>query len=79
MDARETALRQAYGHAVHWLASLCDHRAPARVLVDEIVPALGVDLPDGPILPADAVDLLVTATPPAHAEPRGGQGDVPAK
>jgi glutamate/tyrosine decarboxylase-like PLP-dependent enzyme len=64
MDARETALRQAYGHAVRWLASLSDRRVPAGASVDEIVRALGVELPDGPSTPADVVDLLVTACEP---------------
>ncbi|WP_412075201.1 pyridoxal phosphate-dependent decarboxylase family protein [Streptomyces xanthophaeus] len=64
MDAREAALRQAHGHAVRWLASLSDRRVPARASVDEIVHALGVDLPDGPGVPADVVDLLATACEP---------------
>ncbi|MFD3616533.1 pyridoxal phosphate-dependent decarboxylase family protein [Streptomyces sp. NPDC058676] len=64
MDERETALRQAYGHAVRWLASLSDRRVPARASVDEIVRALGAELPDGPSAPADVVDLLVTACEP---------------
>ncbi|MER5934204.1 pyridoxal-dependent decarboxylase [Streptomyces sp. NPDC002054] len=64
MDARETALRQAYGHAVRWLASLSDRRVPARASVDEIVRALGLELPDGPSSPADVVDLLATACEP---------------
>ncbi|MEU9378898.1 pyridoxal-dependent decarboxylase [Streptomyces sp. NPDC048255] len=64
MDAREAALRQAHGHAVRWLASLSDRRVPARASVDEIVRALGVDLPDGPGVPADVVDLLATACEP---------------
>ncbi|TPQ15803.1 pyridoxal phosphate-dependent decarboxylase family protein [Streptomyces sporangiiformans] len=64
MDARETALRQAYDHAVRWLASLSDRRVPAGASVDEIVRALGVELPDGPSAPADVVDLLVTACEP---------------
>lgn len=64
MDAREAALRQAYGHAVQWLASLSDRRVPARASVDEIVRALGAELPDGPSAPADVVDLLATACEP---------------
>ncbi|WP_217238466.1 pyridoxal-dependent decarboxylase [Streptomyces sp. AC555_RSS877] len=64
MDERETALRQAYGHAVRWLASLSDRRVPARASVDEIVRALGAELPDAPSAPADVVDLLVTACEP---------------
>ncbi|MDX3534535.1 pyridoxal-dependent decarboxylase [Streptomyces sp. MB09-01] len=64
MDAREAALRRAHDHAVRWLASLSDRRVPARASVDEIVRALGVDLPEGPSAPADVVDLLATACEP---------------
>lgn len=64
MDAREAALRQAHDHAVRWLASLSGRRVPARASVDEIVRALGAELPDGPGRPADVVDLLATACEP---------------
>ncbi|WP_328959889.1 hypothetical protein [Streptomyces virginiae] len=64
MDAREAALRQAHGHAVRWLASLSDRPVPARASVDEIVRALGAELPDAPSTPADVVDLLATACEP---------------
>lgn len=64
MDAREAALRQAHGHALRWLASLSDRRVPARASVEEIVRALGQELPDGPSPPADVVDLLATACEP---------------
>ncbi|MFF5933020.1 pyridoxal phosphate-dependent decarboxylase family protein [Streptomyces sp. NPDC012508] len=64
MDAREAALRQAYDHAVRWLASLSDRPVPARASVDEIVRALGTALPEGPSPPPDVVDLLATACEP---------------
>ncbi|MFD0141367.1 MULTISPECIES: pyridoxal phosphate-dependent decarboxylase family protein [unclassified Streptomyces] len=64
MDAREAALRQAYDHAVRWLASLSDRPVPARASVDEIVRALGTALPDDPSPPADVVDLLAAACEP---------------
>ncbi|MER6448685.1 pyridoxal phosphate-dependent decarboxylase family protein [Streptomyces venezuelae] len=64
MDEREAALRQAHGHAVRWLASLSDRPVPARASVDEIVRALGAELPDAPSAPADVVDLLATACDP---------------
>lgn len=64
MDARETALQQAYEHAVRWLASLSDRRVPADASVDDIVRALGATLPSGPSTPADVVDLLATACEP---------------
>ncbi|MXM63699.1 aminotransferase class V-fold PLP-dependent enzyme [Streptomyces sp. HUCO-GS316] len=64
MDAREAALRQAHEHAVRWLASLSERRVPAGASVDEVVRALGDDLPNGPSAPADVVDLMVTACEP---------------
>lgn len=64
MDAREAALRQAHDHAVRWLASLSDRPVPARASVDEIVRALGSDLPDRPTTPSDVVDLLAEACEP---------------
>ncbi|MFC8273280.1 pyridoxal phosphate-dependent decarboxylase family protein [Streptomyces sp. NPDC057271] len=64
MDAREAALRQAYDHAVRWLASLSDRPVPARASVDEIVRALGTALPEDPSPPADVVDLLAAACEP---------------
>ncbi|MFG2333984.1 pyridoxal phosphate-dependent decarboxylase family protein [Streptomyces sp. NPDC048604] len=73
MDARETALRQAHDHAVRWLASLPDRRVPARASVDEIVRALGSELPDAPSAPADVVDLLATACEPGLTAFPGGR------
>ncbi|WP_405792304.1 aminotransferase class V-fold PLP-dependent enzyme [Streptomyces sp. NBC_00029] len=64
MDEREAALRQAHGHAVRWLASLSDRPVPARAPVDEIVGALGSELPDAPSRPSEVVDLLATACEP---------------
>ncbi|MCX4545694.1 pyridoxal-dependent decarboxylase [Streptomyces sp. NBC_01565] len=64
MDARETALRHAYGHACRWLASLSDRPVPARASVEEIVRALGAALPDGPSPPSDVIDLMATACEP---------------
>ncbi|MCX4775979.1 pyridoxal phosphate-dependent decarboxylase family protein [Streptomyces sp. NBC_01264] len=73
MDAREAALRQAHGHAVRWLASLNDRRVPARASVDEIVRALGEELPGAPSTPADVVDLLATACEPGLTAFPGGR------
>ncbi|MFI7500960.1 pyridoxal phosphate-dependent decarboxylase family protein [Streptomyces sp. NPDC049687] len=73
MDARETALRQAYDHAVRWLASLSDRRVPASASVDGIVRALGADLPEGPSAPADVVDLMATACEPGLTAFPGGR------
>ncbi|TDU74032.1 pyridoxal-dependent decarboxylase [Streptomyces sp. KS 21] len=73
MDARERALQRAYGHAARWLASLSDRRVPARASIDEIVRALGAELPDGPSAPADVVDLLATACEPGLTAFPGGR------
>ncbi|MEU9252720.1 pyridoxal-dependent decarboxylase [Streptomyces sp. NPDC048270] len=73
MDAREAALRRAHGHAVRWLASLHDRRVPARASVDEIVRALGDELPDAPSPPADVVDLLAAACEPGLTAFPGGR------
>ncbi|WP_432752620.1 aspartate aminotransferase family protein [Streptomyces sp. JL2001] len=73
MDPREAALRQAYHHGVRWLTSLPDRPVPARATVDEIVRALGTDLPDGPSPPADVVDLLATACEPGLTAFPGGR------
>ncbi|MGW5347088.1 pyridoxal phosphate-dependent decarboxylase family protein [Streptomyces sp. NPDC004050] len=64
MDAREAALRRAHGHAVRWLASLSERRVPARASADEVVRALGTELPDGPGVPAEVVDLMAEACEP---------------
>ncbi|MFD7625843.1 pyridoxal phosphate-dependent decarboxylase family protein [Streptomyces sp. NPDC059851] len=64
MDAREAALRRAHGHAVRWLASLSERRVPARASVDEVVRALGTELPEGPGVPAEVVDLMAEACEP---------------
>jgi glutamate/tyrosine decarboxylase-like PLP-dependent enzyme len=73
MDAREAALRRAHDHAVRWLASLPDRRVPARATVDDVVRALGPDLPDGPTPPADVVDLLADACEPGLTAFPGGR------
>ncbi|MFG2295807.1 pyridoxal phosphate-dependent decarboxylase family protein [Streptomyces sp. NPDC048603] len=73
MDERETALGQAYEHALRWLAALPERRVPARASVEEIVRALGAALPDGPGTPAEVVDLLATACEPGLVAFPGGR------
>lgn len=73
MDAREKALQRAYGHATRWLAGLDERGVPARASVDEIVRALGAELPDGPSTPHDVVDLLATACDPGLTAFPGGR------
>ncbi|MGC0334320.1 glutamate/tyrosine decarboxylase-like PLP-dependent enzyme [Streptomyces sp. SAI-170] len=64
MDARERALFQAYNQALRWLAGLSDRPVPARAAAEDIVRALGTDLPAGPTPPDEVVDLLATACEP---------------
>lgn len=73
MDARQEALRRAYEHAAAWLASLDGRPVPARASVEEIVGALGAELPDGPCPPSDVVDLLATACEPGLTAFPGGR------
>ncbi|GHE64302.1 aspartate aminotransferase family protein [Streptomyces vinaceus] len=73
MDARQEALRRAYEHAAAWLASLDGRPVPARASVEEIVGALGAELPDGPSPPSDVVDLLATACEPGLTAFPGGR------
>ncbi|ROQ93895.1 glutamate/tyrosine decarboxylase-like PLP-dependent enzyme [Streptomyces sp. 2132.2] len=73
MDARQEALRRAYEHASRWLASLDGRPVPARASVEEIVGALGAELPDGPSPPSDVVDLLATGCEPGLTAFPGGR------
>ncbi len=60
----DSALDRAHRHAVDWLASLHDRPVPPRATADEVVLALGTDLPDGPTDPATVIDLLARACEP---------------
>ncbi|MFE9773332.1 pyridoxal phosphate-dependent decarboxylase family protein [Streptomyces sp. NPDC005931] len=73
MDARERALQQAYRHALRWLADLSERPVPARASVDQIVRALGSELPAGPSPAAEVVDLLATACDPGLTAFPGGR------
>ncbi|WP_128374364.1 pyridoxal phosphate-dependent decarboxylase family protein [Streptomyces cavernae] len=74
MDVREAALQRAHDHAVRWLGSLSDRRVPAGATVDDVVRALGAELPDAPAdTPADVVELLATACEPGLTAFPGGR------
>jgi glutamate/tyrosine decarboxylase-like PLP-dependent enzyme len=64
MDEREAALARAHEHTVSWLASLDDRPVPPQASVDEVIERLGTDLPDGPSVPSDVIDLLAEACDP---------------
>ncbi|MCB7136027.1 pyridoxal phosphate-dependent decarboxylase family protein [Cellulosimicrobium marinum] len=64
MDDRTEALRRADEHALAWLDSLATRPVPPRASVEDVVAALGTDLPDAPTPAPDVVDLLATACEP---------------
>lgn len=64
MDERDAALDRAHQHATTWLHALATRPVPPQATVDDVVAALGTDLPDGPTPAADVVDRLATACGP---------------
>lgn len=64
MDERDAALDRAHQHATTWLHALATRPVPPQATVDDVVAALGTDLPDRPTPAADVVDLLATACGP---------------
>lgn len=72
MDAREKSLNTAHRHADEWLASLATRSVPATATADEIIEALGADLPTAPTDAAEVVELLARASEPGLvASPSG--------
>jgi len=64
MTDRYSALDHAARHASGWLDSLATRPVPARATAAEIVKELGAELPDGPTLPHEVIDLLAGACDP---------------
>lgn len=64
MDDRDAALMRAHEHATAWLDSLATRPVPPQASVDDVVAALGTDLPVGPTAAPEVVDLLATACGP---------------
>jgi glutamate/tyrosine decarboxylase-like PLP-dependent enzyme len=64
MDEYAAALDRARRHTLDWLASLPDRPVPPRAGIDEVVEALGRDLPEAGTPAADVVDLLTAACEP---------------
>jgi glutamate/tyrosine decarboxylase-like PLP-dependent enzyme len=58
------ALDQALTHTLAWLASLPDRPVPPRATADELRSTLGGPLPDGPVDPAEVIDLLARGVEP---------------
>jgi glutamate/tyrosine decarboxylase-like PLP-dependent enzyme len=58
-DAFSPALQTAHDHALRWLESQATRPVPPQATVEQLLPLLGGQLPDGPTDAATVVDLLV--------------------
>jgi glutamate/tyrosine decarboxylase-like PLP-dependent enzyme len=58
------ALTRAVLHARRWLDDIPTRRVPARGSAEDAIARYGAALPDGPLEPADVVDLLAAAAEP---------------
>ncbi len=63
-DDTTAALDRAHHLAVQWLGSLAERPVPPQASIDEVVAALGTDLPQHGSSAADVVELLATACEP---------------
>jgi glutamate/tyrosine decarboxylase-like PLP-dependent enzyme len=61
MDQQSAALERAHRHALEWLSSLEDRPVPAQASIEQVIQALGADLPRGGSDAAVVVDLLAEA------------------
>lgn len=61
---RAKALARAHEHASAWLASVATRHVPPRASVEDVVAALGTDLPEGRRSAVETVDLLAEACEP---------------
>ena len=62
--AHQEALHRAHRLALGWLDSLDTRPVPPQAAIEQLVQALGPDLPDGPSDAADVVQLLADACDP---------------
>ncbi|HEX5917357.1 MAG TPA: aminotransferase class V-fold PLP-dependent enzyme [Nocardioides sp.] len=70
--APDEVLARAHQHAIAWLEALPDRTVPPAATVEEVVAALGEELPDGPTDPVEVIDLLArSAEPGLTAMPSG--------
>ncbi len=67
------ALDRAHAHAADWLASVPTRPIAAAATYDEMLVALGGDLPDGPTDPAEVIDTLAAAAEPGLAAMQSGR------
>ncbi len=64
-DLYDKALDRAATHAREWLAEVPGRPVPPQATADQVVAALGGELPEGPTDPADVIDLLARHVEPA--------------
>ncbi len=64
MTATSDALARAQAHASHWLESLPSRPVVPAASVEQVIDALGSDLPDQPTPAAEVLDLMATACEP---------------
>ncbi|ANS80099.1 Aromatic-L-amino-acid decarboxylase [Serinicoccus hydrothermalis] len=62
MSSYSRALEVAHEHALHWLGSLGDRPVPPQASIEELITALGPDLPQRGCPPEEAVALLAEAS-----------------
>jgi glutamate/tyrosine decarboxylase-like PLP-dependent enzyme len=72
-DVFAAPLDRAREHTDKWLAGLGDRPVPPRASIDELVEALGAELPEYPSDAAEVVDLLATACAPGLTAMPGGR------
>jgi len=73
MEPATNALDRAHQLAVDWLASLDGRPVPPQAGIDDVVAALGPDLPEGPTDAAMVVQLLADACEPGLTAMPGGR------
>lgn len=64
METATNALDRAHQLAAAWLASLGERPVPPQARIDDVVAALGPELPEGPTDAAEVVQLLADACEP---------------
>ena len=63
-DLYDAVLDRAAAHARAWLSDVPTRTVPPKSTCDDIVEALGGELPDGPTDPAEVIDLLAERIEP---------------
>ena len=63
-EVPDAALDRAHAHTLEWLASLDKRPVPPQASIEEVIAALGTELPEHGTPAEDVVDLLATACDP---------------